>query len=355
MAVTEAEAARAVSLFHGVADDASLSRLGDGLINDTFAVRSGDRSLVLQRVHELFQPEVHINIAAATNHLRDRGFPAPQLCLSSVDNFPWVELEGKVWRLMTRLPGKSVETVQTRAQAQIGARAFARFHSAMWDVAFDFIAFHTDVHDTAGHLRTLETALENHRGHRLYDQLAPMAEAMLRAPETVEIRDDLPKRIVHGDPKIGNVLFGDDGEITGIIDFDTVGPLPLHLELGDLWRSWCNPNGEDAPDACFDLGIFESSLRSYAETIAFIPSPQEQAAIARGVERITLEQSVRFAADVLRESYFGWDDSRFGSAGAHNLARTRNQWALHQQVMATRPQRNAMIDEAFSPVRARSA
>ncbi|MEM6296390.1 MAG: aminoglycoside phosphotransferase family protein, partial [Myxococcota bacterium] len=220
MVVTNDEAARAVSLFHGVAEDASLRRLGDGLINDTFAVCSGERDLVLQRVHELFQPEVHINIAAATNHLRDRGFPAPELCLSALDNLPWVELEGKVWRLMTRLPGRSVEQVETQAQAEVGARAFARFHSALFDVAFDFIAFHTDVHDTAGHLRTLETCLQTHRGHRLYDELAPLAEAILRAPERVEVRDSLPKRIVHGDPKIGNVLFGDDGTITGIIDFD---------------------------------------------------------------------------------------------------------------------------------------
>ena len=51
----------------------------------------------------------------------------------------------------------------------------------------------------------------------------------------------------------------------------------------------------------------------------------------------------RFAADALRESYFGWDSQRFARAGEHNLVSARGQHALYQAVVATRQQRTRIL------------
>ena len=58
---------------------------------------------------------------------------------------------------------------------------------------------------------------------------------------------------------------------------------------------------------------------------------------------MSLELAVRFAADALDESYFGWDAGRFASRGDHNLVRARGQWSLHEAVVATRPQRAQLL------------
>ena len=49
---------------------------------------------------------------------------------------------------------------------------------------------------------------------------------------------------------------------------------------------------------------------------------------------MALELAVRFAADALRESYFGWDAERFESCGHHNLVRARGQLDVARQARA---------------------
>ena len=69
----------------------------------------------------------------------------------------------------------------------------------------------------------------------------------------------------------------------------------------------------------------------------------ERRALLLGVEWVSLELAARFAADALRESYFGWDAARFPGRGEHNLVRARGQWSLHQALLATRETRWAML------------
>ena len=55
--------------------------------------------------------------------------------------------------------------------------------------------------------------LVTHRGHRLYDAVAPLAEEILGAVSGWEPLDGVPLRVVHGDLKFNNVLFsGEVGE-----------------------------------------------------------------------------------------------------------------------------------------------
>ena len=49
---------------------------------------------------------------------------------------------------------------------------------------------------------------------------------------------------------------------------------------------------------------------------------------------ITLELAARFAADALREDYFGWDAARFGSASEHNEVRAAGQLRLAEDILA---------------------
>ena len=69
----------------------------------------------------------------------------------------------------------------------------------------------------------------------------------------------------------------------------------------------------------------------------------ERRALLLGPEWISLELAARFAADALRENYFGWDPTRFPSRGAHNLVRARGQWALHEAFVGTHAQRARLL------------
>ena len=333
--------------------DASVSPLGRGLINDTFAVdRDADRfRFVLQRVHPVFAPEIHVNILAVTEHLHAAGMLTPRL-LPSEGPTPWLAAADGVWRLCTRVPGVTFDAVQDPAQARAAARLLARFHSTLDSLQHRFVGMRSGVHDTPAHLRKLRAAVERSPGHRLRSEVAALADAIeARAAELPSI-GGVPPRIVHGDPKLNNVMFRadtEDGRHDAIcmIDLDTVGPLALPLELGDAWRSWCNPAGEDEVVARFDLAIFAASVTGYREGCTLDLSADEREALVHGVEWITLELSARFAADAIEEAYFGWDRTRFPAAGEHNLVRARGQWSLHEAAMTVRRERSAALHAAF--------
>lgn len=322
--------------------------LTGGLINQSFAVRAEDGEYVLQRVHPVFAPEVHENIAAVTRRLRERGEQSPHLLLAR-DGRPWADLGAEgIWRVMTRLPGVSFDRVQDPAQARAAGALVGRFHAALEDLEHTFQAVRAGVHDTPAHLRTLTLALEQHREHRLFPEVAELGAQIVAGYAALPAPEEVPLRVCHGDLKFNNLLFsgtgpGEQVETVGLIDLDTVGRMPLHHELGDAWRSWCNRGGEDQVAASFDMEIFSASLEGWLASNTLTLTPEERRALVHGVEWISLELAARFAADALREAYFGWDRARFPAAGEHNLLRAQGQWALHRAALQSREARAALL------------
>lgn len=337
--------------FEGLGRVREVAPLGRGLINDTFAVEADGGRFVLQRVNPIFAPEIHHNIEAVTARLREHQLAAPRL-LRGPTGQPWHMQGEQVWRVMTRLPGVSFDAVTQPEQAHAAATILARFHGALAELDHTFVGLRVGVHDTPEHLAGLRDAVATHVEHRLFGEVATLAERILARAETLPALSSVRERVVHGDPKFNNVLFeGASGpasrRATALIDLDTVAPMPLHMELGDAWRSWCNPKGEDDARARFDMAVFEASLHGYAEAKRFALEPDEREAQLHGVEWITLELASRFAADALRERYFGWDRRRYPAAGEHNLVRAQGQWALHETVVGLRSERARLLGQVW--------
>lgn len=307
--------------------------LDDGLINDTYAV--GDPPVaVLQRLHPIFAPEVNLDIDAITAHLERAGLMTPRP-LRTGDGALWhTDQEGRSWRALSWVPGTTIHRLTEPAMATEAGRLVGRWHRATADLDHTFAFTRPGAHDTHKHMATLQAALDAHRSHRLYDEVAALADTLLRGWAAWPGRLDLPQRIGHGDLKISNLRFDEGGRGLCLLDLDTMAYLPLAVELGDAWRSWCNPLAEDVAEARFELDLFAASAEGYLE---HNPLPQEERAdLAHGVERICLELAARFAADALHESYFGWNEATAPTRGDHNLLRARGQASLAGSVAAQR-------------------
>ncbi|MCA9635984.1 MAG: aminoglycoside phosphotransferase family protein [Myxococcales bacterium] len=321
--------------------------LAGGLINQTFAVEAGGERYILQRLSPIFAPAIHWNIAAVSERLRARGERSPRL-LESAQGRPWVDLgEAGIWRVMTRIPGVTFDTLvgDRAAQARSAGALVARFHGALRDLDHAFQALRQGVHDTPAHLARLRQALAEGAGHRLFGEVEALAGRIFAAVEGLPPAGEVPSWVVHGDLKISNILFdeADPREARCLIDLDTVGRMPLWMELGDAWRSWCNPGGEDQSEARFDLEVFAASVEGYLGDLGAPLSDAERRSLVHGVEWIAVELSARFAADAIFESYFGWDRARFPAAGEHNLLRARGQFALFEAALTTRGERAALL------------
>ena len=320
----------------------------DGLINQTFVVDLGGVPVaVLQRLNtRIFVPEVHEDIEAVTSRLAAVGVPTPRL-LRTVDGTLWhTETDGAVWRCLTHEGDRTVHKIGAPQDAREAGSLVARFHAAVRDLRWDFRSVRAGAHDTQAHMTRLVGTTEAHRGHRLYDEVAPIADEVLARWGTWDGPTGLPRRVVHGDLKVSNVRFLKE-RAHCLIDLDTLARDTLDVDLGDAMRSWCNPASEDAAETKFDVGVFEAAMAGYGAACrqGDGPTEAEWRAVVPGVERVSLELAARFARDALEETYFGWNP-RFGSRGDHNLLRARGQLSLALSIRSATQEAERVIEAA---------
>jgi Ser/Thr protein kinase RdoA (MazF antagonist) len=322
--------------------------LSGGLLHRSFHVRVGDLEYVLQRVSDVFAPEIHDNIQAVTRHLIAHDFPAASL-LSTVDGQTSVLLgaTGR-WRLMPHLGGASFKRLQSVAQARSAGALVGRFHAAMRDFDRPLAPMGIPYRDTPLYLAAMREALSRHRDHRLAAEITPLGERVLAAFEELGTPVEVESHVIHGDLKLDNLLFesregpGRDRAFA-LIDLDTLMRAPLWMELGDAWRSWCNSSGEDSREARFEMFFFEASARGFFEGYGVELSDPERRSLVTAPERMTLELCARYVTDTLEECYFDWDDSRFSGSGEHNVVRASGQWGLYEAACECRSERAAVL------------
>jgi Ser/Thr protein kinase RdoA (MazF antagonist) len=313
--------------------DARLELIEAGHINPTWRVDHARGRYVLQRLNPIFSPQLHHDIEAITARLVEAGLTTPRLVPTTTQALWHTDAGGGVWRVLTFIEGETLLAADSPERCRAAGSLLGTFHRALWDHAHEFHFSRLGVHDTPAHIAKLERALDEHRAHPRYAAVSPLCREVLEAAGALDLSRALPVRLVHGDPKISNFIFAPDGSARCLIDLDTLGRMPIAVELGDAFRSWGNPSGEEA-EAAFEERFFEAGLSGYAAAIGGLPAPEERAAIPAYIEIISVELAARFAADALNERYFGWDRARFTSASEHNQARARSQLALARSVRA---------------------
>ena len=315
---------------------APLDFVEHGLINRTWRVRAGEGEVyALQRLSAILGAEIHEDIEAVTAHLAAKGMATPRL-VRTVGGDLYVQQEDGVWRVLTWLEGEFHNRLENAAQARQAGALLARFHRALANFDGRFASTRRPIHEPARRFADLDRALAVHAGHPLRAEAGELRRRTMEIVSGLPPMPDTPPRVVHGDPKINNMLFTPAGEGLAMVDLDSLGRLSLPYELGDAFRSWCNPAGEDSEDARFSVELFEAARSGYLGVADFITS-DEKNCLVDATLWITLELTTRFTADILNNRYFGWNPKRFASRAEHNLVRARGQLNLAESLLALRP------------------
>lgn len=334
--------------------------LGNGLINDTFAVADsvGGR-YVLQRINTAVFQDVDAlqeNLCKITGHIRrcleerrvediDRRVLTP---VPAADGEAYVRAQGEVWR-MTRLIPDSVTYEQVTPQmAELTGRAFADFHTLLARPdAPDLKETIRDFHNVAFRIRQLGEAMSEDKAGRLADVSEICNELLSRADEMtlaqrLEAEGKLPRRIAHCDTKLNNILFDADGSILCVIDLDTTMPGFVLSDFGDFIRTAASTAPEDEPDTSrvrVDMDIFRAFARGYISSATFL-TPLERELLPYGAQMLTYMQTVRFLTD-----YINGDTYYKIKYPEHNLVRTRNQLALLHDIDGRLPEMQEIISK----------
>lgn len=296
-----------------------LCRIGSGLIHETYSITTDCGDFILQKLHpKLSSPAITHDFQSITSHIRASGDMCAKLILTR-DGREACSLGDDVWRLQTKLEGQAFDRVDSIEMAEEAGAALARFHAALSD--FDK-PFESDfvLHETPKELTKLALAFQQAPSELKTPEVKALCQFLfLKTPEFF-LPQDLPMWVIHGDPKISNILFV-DGQARAMIDLDTCQRASALFDLGDALRDWCAIGPED--DLRFSIEYYQAAIDGYKKHNQL--SDGEIALIPQAVRLITLELSSRFLTDYFLDSYFAWDANRYPSRRTHNRARAKGQ------------------------------
>jgi len=320
--------------------------LRGGHINEAWRIELDDPpgSYLLQRLNPDVFPDaasVMENIACVTGHLARKAVRVPALVPTSQGG-AWIEdAGGSCWRMYTFITGSHVfEQTGSARVAQSAARAFGAFIAALDD--YRGTPLHTPLpgfHDTPARLARLDSAARADAVGRLAgaerEVVSLLAQGML-AEEFAALAASAPRRIVHNDAKLSNVLLDDaTGEAVCVVDLDTVMPGCALHDFGDMVRSMTTTAAEDEADllqVAVKYDLFEGVARGFLEGCGTLLTPEEKDGLLLAGRALTLEQAARFLTDYLEGDIY-YRDTR----GDQNMRRARAQLRMFESLSHAGP------------------
>ncbi len=320
---------------------ASITPVKTGLVHQTFSIESDKGQYIIQKLHGILAtPQIASDFLAVTSFLKKQDFLAPECVLTKIGEVLAIDGEDK-WRMQTKLEGKTVDVIENAQIAKEAGRIFGMFHRALSSLDHKF---ESDLllHQTKKEFEKFISVLPLPKGE--LEGVAEEVDFIKTELPKLFLPDSLPVRVIHGDPKISNILFSEDDRALAIIDLDTCNHSPLVIELGDAFRSWCG-NEEDDPKNKFCLRKFKSAWTGYKQGAGDMLTDEELNWLPIAIGTITLELAARFLADYFNDNYFGWDQDQYESRRAHNLARARGQIAEYKSLQEKMEKVKAIVSK----------
>lgn len=355
------ELRRLVQMFDVAGYPAVIQPLGCGNVNDTYLAvcrtAFAEEQLVLQCInqHVFKKPEnIMLNLRRLTAHVHpklefessesDRIWQLPKIVQTREGNDFIKDASGNLWRMITKIASATAyDKVRDDSHAEECGNVLGHFHRAVSDMDATLLidplpGFHITPNYLAAYDRTCARAEAQARVKTAPDGAALVAFIEQRRPivplfQDALARGELKMRIMHGDPKINNIMIDDyTGKGTAIIDLDTVSPGLFHFDFGDAIRSICNPAGEEEADltkVVFSLELCEAFSKGYMKHAAEFLTAAERKYLFDSIRLITFELGLRFFGDYLAGSvYFKTQYPE------QNLNRARVQFRLCESIEA---------------------
>ena len=353
---------------------ASIRPTGSGNVNDTylavFRTHFSEERIIIQRVngHVFANPEwVMENMSILTNHCHkqlqvesataDRIWQLPRIvpCRDGQDFH--IDEEGGFWRALTLIASAtSYDIAQSAEHAFEIGTVLGQFHrlvSSMNPLSLrdtlpgfhetpGYLAQYDAVSQTPEAQELLESSMEVRNLQRFIEERREFASVLQNALDAGE----LTLRLIHGDPKISNIMIDDDtGKGTAIIDLDTAKPGLIHYDFGDALRSLCNRAGEEVSElgkVAFDLDLCEAFVRGYIAHAKEFLTANDQKYLYDSIRLITFELGLRFFQDYLAGNrYFKVNSPE------QNLQRAKVQFRLCESIETRKRQINEVLDLAL--------
>ncbi len=322
---------------------------GNGHINDTYAVtnKEGVEKWVLQRINHHVFPKIdtlqhNVRVISETMRKRLEADQDPDIERKYLNFLPLRSnpeqnyyFDGEnYWRVCKFIPdGMNLSEVSAES-ARYAGEAFGQFEEMLSGIPEGVLGETIEnFHSMPFRLQQLAEAVEADAVGRvskvqdLLDEIEKRREDML-IQEKLYAEGKLPKRTIHCDTKVDNILFDKSGKVLCVVDWDTSMPGFILSDVGDFIRTGVNLAPEDEADLSkigVNMEIYKAFVEGYLSTAGKFLTDVERSLIAYGGRLMTYMQTVRFLADYINgDTYFKVHHPE------HNLQRTKAQFRYLQ-------------------------
>lgn len=274
----------------GIDEIISITEINGGHINNTFLIESKNGRYILQSLNsEVFlKPKtVMKNIAKLQRVFENTEQTYVQVphYLYNSDNLNYTEHDGKIYRMYEYIEPSETDLNNKYRSAGF---AFGSFIRILGEKSTKLEPTIENYHSYSAYFAQLVTADKN-------SSLKKIDSIIMRRLDSLEdtlkqvFTVDFPKRNIHGDAKINNIILGKN---TTVIDLDTVMKGYAAIDYGDMIRSFCTSEK-------LNLTLIRDTTNGFAEGLNGTLNDDEIYSLYYGILYVTGELAVRYLTDYL--------------------------------------------------------
>lgn len=320
--------------------EVSISPVGDGLINNTFKVSCQfQTNFLLQKINTQVFPnpeQVQENCVLLCQYAEFEmtGLRLPYIREYGENKSLYRDAAGNYWRAFEFIDDSiSYPTATTAEQAKATAIAFAKYSAAFDNMNIE------NLHETIPGFHNLnlryqqfEESLHSENYER-QSKAQPIIEEIKKREKYKFFFDEItqsaefPKRVVHHDAKISNVLFNKKtGKLICPVDLDTTMPGYFFSDPGDMIRSMAcsvDENSKDFANLSIRKDYYHAITDGYLSVMNKYLTSSEKKYFHYSGLLIIYMQALRFLTD-----YLNGDIYYKTKYPEHNYDRVMNQLTL---------------------------
>lgn len=284
--------------------------LGNGLINDTYWIKTEEESFVLQRLNTQVFPNPELvmeNLVLFVEHIEQKSAEQVKLKIPLVLetlNYKtfYIDEQSNYWRALEFFENtESRESISDLNEAKQVGFALGHFHQLLSDKSVE--SFHDTLpgfHITPVYYQHYQNVERNYDGIGDAEKLHFCRNFIAKFKKKINVLEQarskglINEKIIHGDPKFNNFLFEKNTDkIISLIDLDTVKPGLVHYDIGDCLRSCCHNTQSNT----FDLKICDAILKNYLQQTESFFTDQDYQFLYPAIQLMPFELGLRFFTD----------------------------------------------------------
>lgn len=308
-----------------IGEQDAISQLSGGQVNETFLVEGPERIFILRKLAPVLGASTIHTTCVVGNHLAAAGWEAPEI-LPTVGGDTYAQDEfGLLWHSMAHIPSDGVPSSNYDGNLALKAgEILARWHNTVKTLDYTPDSL-PHFHDTDYIAKKLQS-----ESPLLHPEIRYLAESFLADYRRQVEQPYDEAQIIHGDPKLDNMLYR-KGEPFTFIDFDCIMRGSAWTDVGDFLRSL---SGKLIGVGKNSEGVISSFTQGYLEVSDSKLDPDEATFYAlQATRRIACELGMRYLSDsVDGQYYFTWDKTSYASRDEALHDKARMQYKILQTV-----------------------